>query len=59
MSCIGATAGAGLWRGDNTLSGAICGTALEVVILTTNIWTIYRTRRDHRRDADVVPVPEP
>lgn len=73
-SCVGTTAlfllhgvrmrllmlvGTGLWLVNNIVSGSIGGTALEAVILTTNIWTIYRMLRDQRRDAEVPPVPEP
>jgi hypothetical protein len=73
-SCIGTTAlfllsgirmralmlvGTTLWLINNIASGSIGGTMLEAVILTTNIWTIFRLMRDERRDAPVLPVPEP
>ncbi|GAA5171161.1 YgjV family protein [Viridibacterium curvum] len=60
-SCIGTTAlfflsgirmrllmlvGTGLWVVNNILSGSYGGTALELVILSTNCWTIWRLRRD-------------
>jgi hypothetical protein len=51
--------GTALWLVNNIVSGSIGGTMLEVTILMTNLWTIYRMQRDHRRDADVPPVPEP
>jgi hypothetical protein len=60
-SCIGTTAlfmlsgvpmrmlmlvGTSLWVINNIASGSYGGTALEIVILTTNSWTIWRLRRD-------------
>jgi Bacterial inner membrane protein len=60
-SCIGTTAlfffsgirmrllmlvGTTLWVVNNILSGSYGGTALELVILSTNSWTIWRLRRD-------------
>ena len=38
--------GTALWLVNNIASGSIGGTMLEVVILTTNSWTIYRLMRE-------------
>lgn len=68
-SCIGTTAlfllsgipmrmlmlvGTGLWVVNNIASGSYGGTALEIVILTTNSWTIWRLRKDAQAAAPVV-----
>ncbi len=41
---LGMLAGTSLWIANNILSGSIGGTALEIVIALTNIFTIYRFR---------------
>lgn len=73
-SCIGTTAlfllhgvrmrvlmlvGTSLWLINNIVSGSIGGTALEAVILSTNLWTIYRLVHEQKRAVPTPPVPEP
>lgn len=70
-SCIGTTAlfllsgirmralmlvGTGLWVVNNIVTGSYGGTLLEIVILTTNSWTIWRLHRDAQAEASPASV---
>ncbi|HEX5126204.1 MAG TPA: YgjV family protein, partial [Rhodocyclaceae bacterium] len=46
--------GTSLWLVNNIFSGSIGGTMLEATILITNIYTIFRLRRDERVQVPVV-----